>query len=60
MAAINRPTTALVLGAGFSAAVSASLPTANELGNRAYQVAKEAGGSARLRRKFSPDFPFGG
>lgn len=57
MEAIDLPTTAFVLGAGFSAAV-ASLPTANELGNRAYQVAEEAGGGARSRRKFSLDFPF--
>ena len=58
MAALNEPTTALVLGAGFSAAVSTDLPTANELGNRAYRHVKEGGGSVVLGREFSLDFPF--
>ena len=58
MAAINQPTTALVFGAGFSAAVNPEIPTANELGNRAYRHVKKAGGSAASRREFSLDFPF--
>jgi len=58
MAAINEPTTALVLGAGFSAAISSDMPTANELGNRAYRYVKDGGGSATFKRDFSIDFPF--
>ena len=58
MAAINEPTTALVLGAGFSAAVNPDLPTANELGNRAYRHVIDGGGSVALGREFSLDFTF--
>jgi len=58
VAAINKPTSAVVLGAGFSASVSTDLPTANELGNRAYRHVKDGGGSAAVKREFSLDFPF--
>jgi hypothetical protein len=58
VAAINKPTTTLLLGAGFSAAVNTDLPTANELGNRAFRYVKGSGVSAALKREFSLDFPF--
>jgi hypothetical protein len=58
VAAINKPATALVLGAGFSAAVDSDLPTANELGNRARQFVADGGVRTELWREFSLDYPF--
>ena len=55
---MNGATDVLLLGAGFSAAINAELPLANELGNLAFDRAWSSPGQVAGQRRFSVNYPF--